>query len=638
MADEMDVASSEDESTDWKSIHYGQSDDQPENLICNINQVNAGHAHNATSENESPVQRMALNDHKAGMKGLDKEKINQIIFETSKGSKFYENEKKKEQRVAERIKAMKEQMQTFTDIDFKKAKREARLFAKKAELERDLSHIIVHVDMDAFYAAVETRDNPKLKDIPMAVGSNSMLSTSNYVARKFGVRAAMPGYIAKKLCPNLTIVRENFQKYREVSNQVRDIISQYDPNFCGMGLDEAYLDITDHVNIIEEQRNGNTASSTCTGDKGAEDRQKLVEGIVQELREKIFQKTKLTASAGIACNVMLAKVCSDMNKPDGQFSLPPNREAILDFVKDLPIRKISGIGRVSEQVLNEFGITMCNDLYEKRALLFLMFSTISFEHFMRISLGVSSSILDNETKRKSMSSETTFKEISDPEKLYQVCHELCEGLANDLQKENLAGKCVTVKFKFTNFEVKTTAKTLPEHVDTSEEIYKAAKDIIKSQIKAYHPKKFQLRLLGVRLSEFGMKKKGVQGTLHSFLSRGNLYNNEKTSVQPNNTGEKVQEVSYEKTKESTSDNSSDFVICPVCQNSQKANDINIHIDLCLNKQTIRKMLSVERNVEKEGEKSVKGKSQKRKIDSVEENKKPLKKITLHSFWNTDSEN
>ena len=335
MADEMDVPSSEDESTDWKSILYGQSDDQPENLICNINQVNAGHAHNATSE--SPVQRMALNDHKAGMKGLDKEKINQIIFETSKGSKFYENEKKKEQRVAERIKAMKEQMQTFTDIDFKKAKREARLFAKKAELERDLSHIIVHVDMDAFYAAVETRDNPKLKDIPMAVGSNSMLSTSNYVARKFGVRAAMPGYIAKKLCPNLTIVRENFQKYREVSNQVRDIISQYDPNFCGMGLDEAYLDITYHVNIIEEQRNGNTASSTCTGDKGAEDRQKLVEGIVQELREKIFQKSKLTASAGIACNVMLAKVCSDMNKPDGQFYLPPNREAILDFVKDLPI-------------------------------------------------------------------------------------------------------------------------------------------------------------------------------------------------------------------------------------------------------------------------------------------------------------
>lgn len=147
--------------------------------------------------------------------------------------------------------------------------------------ERDLSRTIVHVDMDMFYAAVEMRDNPALRGVPMAVGGMGMLSTSNYAARKFGVRAAMPGFIAKKLCPNLVIVPGNMEKYAAVSEVVRGVFKEYDPNFAPMSLDEAYLDLTDLLAELQST-----------------DSQKSAWSLVEEMRQKIFERTQLTASAG----------------------------------------------------------------------------------------------------------------------------------------------------------------------------------------------------------------------------------------------------------------------------------------------------------------------------------------------------
>ena len=146
---------------------------------------------------------------------------------------------------------------------------------------------------DAFYAAVEERDQPSLKDQPMAVGGMGMLSTSNYLARKYGVRAGMPGFIGKKLCPTLKIVPPNFEKYKAVSSIIRQVFKEYDPGFCPMSLDEAYLDITEYLDTHSNLR----ASE-----------------VVEEMRAKIFQNTQLTASAGISLNTMLAKICSDLNK------------------------------------------------------------------------------------------------------------------------------------------------------------------------------------------------------------------------------------------------------------------------------------------------------------------------------------
>uniref|UniRef100_A0A452QWP3 DNA polymerase kappa n=1 Tax=Ursus americanus TaxID=9643 RepID=A0A452QWP3_URSAM len=196
--------------------------------------------------------RVGLNDNKAGMEGLDKEKINKIIMEATKGSRFYGNELKKEKQVNQRIENMMQQKAQITSQQLRKAQLQVDRFAMELEQSRDLSNTIVHIDMDAFYAAVEMRDNPELKDKPIAVGSMSMLSTSNYYARRFGVRAAMPGFIAKRLCPQLIIVPPNFDKYRAVSTEVKEILADYDPNFMAMSLDEAYLNITKH---LQERQN-----------------------------------------------------------------------------------------------------------------------------------------------------------------------------------------------------------------------------------------------------------------------------------------------------------------------------------------------------------------------------------------------
>nr|KAF6366874.1 DNA polymerase kappa [Pipistrellus kuhlii] len=296
--------------------------------------------------------RMGLNDNKAGMEGLDKEKINKIIMEATKGSRFYGNELKKEKQVNQRIENMMQQKAQITSQQLRKAQLQVDRFAMELEQSRDLNNTIVHIDMDAFYAAVEMRDNPELKDKPIAVGSSSMLSTSNYHARRFGVRAAMPGFIAKRLCPQLIIVPSNFDKYRAVSKEVKEILADYDPNFMAMSLDEAYLNITKHlqerqnwpedkrryfiktghslendkprkeVNKLSEhersispllfedsppdlQPPGNTSQVNSEEQNNPQILQNSVvfgtsaEEVVKEIRFRIEQKTTLTASAGV---------------------------------------------------------------------------------------------------------------------------------------------------------------------------------------------------------------------------------------------------------------------------------------------------------------------------------------------------
>lgn len=519
----------------------------------------------ASTKDEGFLTRMALNDNKAGMEGLDRDKINKIIMEASKGSRFYENELKREQQVNQRIEKMMLQKAQITEQQLKKAQIQVEKMALALERSRDLSRVIVHVDMDAFYAAVEMRDCPELKDKPMAVGSTSMLSTSNYHARKYGVRAAMPGFIGKKLCPNLVIVPTNFDKYRAVSDEIREIFADYDPHFQPMSLDEAYLDFTDHLEqrqswpessrthryrttsistdakltepLKEEEAalkdlspvlfEDSPSSSPCLlGSEGTGGAFEVfgtsVEEAVREMRFRIEQKTTLTASAGIAPNMMLAKVCSDKNKPNGQYRLPPTREAVMEFIQNLPVRKICGIGKVSEKMLKALGITTCSHFAQQMALLSLLFSETSWHHFMQVSLGLGSTHIPRHEERKSMSTERTFKELSKAEEQLLFCRELCEDLAEDMKKEGLKGKTVTLKLKNVNFEVKTRAQTLPYAVATVEEIFAVAKDLLKMEIENESPQPLRLRLMGVRVSAFASAddKTPMQKSIIGFLQAG----------------------------------------------------------------------------------------------------------------------
>ncbi|XP_019722549.1 DNA polymerase kappa isoform X2 [Hippocampus comes] len=475
----------------------------------------------AATKGEGYLSRMALNDNKAGMEGLDRDKINKIIMESSKGSKFYENELKKEHQVNQRIEKMMLQKAHITEQQLKTAQAQVEMTASELEKSRDLSRVIVHVDMDAFYAAVEMRDCPDLKDKPMAVGSMSML--------------------------------------------IREIFADYDPQFQPVSLDEAYLDFTEHLELriswpeasrthrysswstdIEQpehqqeseakegfspvlfedspsssQSLSNSQTADATG-KTTEVFGTSVEEAVREMRFRIEQKTMLTASAGIAPNMMLAKVCSDKNKPNGQYRLASNREAVMDFIQNLPVRKVSGIGKVSEKMLNALDISSCAHLGQQMALLSLLFSETAWRHFMQVSLGLGSTYIVRNEERKSMSTERTFKELNRPDEQLSLCRELCEDLAQDLKKEDLKGKSVTLKLKNVNFEVKTRAVTLPCAIATADEIFALAKDLLKTEIENESPQPLRLRLMGVRISAFVSPddKKPLQKSIVGFLQSG----------------------------------------------------------------------------------------------------------------------
>ena len=564
------------------------------------------------------IERMKLNDHKAGMEGLDKEKINKIIYEASKGSKFYENEKRKEERVRQRVESMKRELLKFKESDKQRALLESNKVLNELEKEYDFSRTLVHVDMDAFYAAVEIRDNPKLKDVPMAVGGNSMLSTSNYLARKFGVRAAMPGFIGKKLCPELVIVPLHFDKYREVSKEIREIFREYDPNFSPMSLDEAYLDLTEYL------------ASKDKSQGQEKDKRNPAEIVVEEIRTRIQCKTKLTASAGIAPNLMLSKICSDMNKPNGQYYLKPDKETVDTFVRDLPIRKIFGIGRVTEQMLHALDIVSCRDILQKRELLYLLFSATSFQYFMRVALGISHNRIVHDD-RKSMSVERTFGNESRKEKLVEICRSLCEDLANDLSKEKLKIKNVTLKYKLSSFVTRTRSKTLSYPIGTSEELFFVAKGILLNEIQTVRKSgdMFELRLMGVRGCHFFDKthKNLKQNTVEDFFSAGSNC----TSTSKVREEDCTSKIDNNESGPCFSGSNEKMIQCPVCGIEQRTNDLNIvnaHIDSCLTKQTIKDLLKEQEAIEPKSCPNERKRKQEKQL-TKKENKK---KKTLISYW------
>ncbi|CAL5195145.1 unnamed protein product [Lathyrus oleraceus] len=435
---------------------------------------------------------------KAGMEGVDKEKVQRVVYEMSKGSKYFQNEERKEAFIKQKINNMRLQFAKLSHSDLSHYQKVAERRILELEASRDLSRIWLHVDMDAFYAAVETLSNPMLKGKPMAVGSMSMLSTANYEARKFGVRSAMPGFIARKLCPELILVPTDFKKYTHYSDLTRKVFQRYDPNFIAGSLDEAYLDIT------EVCRERNVKS----------------EEIAQELRDSVHEETGLTCSAGVASNRLLAKVCSDINKPNGQYVLPNDRLAIMTFISSLPIRKIGGIGKVTEHILKEvFGINTCEQMLDKGSYLCALFSQSTADFFYSVGLGLGKTDSPQASFRKSISNERTFSATEDEVLLQKKLVELAEMLSTDMQKEGLHGRTLTLKLKTASFEVRNRAVTLQNYINSSEDILKHASKLLKAELPV------SVRLIGLRVSQFNGDKSGAtpdrtQKTITNFITSG----------------------------------------------------------------------------------------------------------------------
>lgn len=501
-------------------------------------------------------------------------------------------------------------------LDLSREARAADQLIAQLELSRDLSQHIVHVDCDAFYAAVEQLDRPELKDVPFAVGAG-VLTTCNYIARKFGCRSGMAGFVAKKLCPNLELIRPNFDKYTAKAREVREILADYDPRFESASIDEAYLNITEYC---------------------AEHRLSP-EAAVQQMRDEISQKTNITVSAGIAANAKLAKICSNMNKPDGQYLLPSDRTAIMTFMRDLPTRKVNGVGRVLERELQEIDVRTCGDIWPQRHVLRLLFGEKTYEFLIAVHLGLGRTNVQpaEEYERKSVGTESTFRDMSDPEQLREKLRWTATELEKDMRRAEVKGRTLVLKVKLHTYEVFTRQVAPPKAISLADDLYNYALPIL-AKLEQDVPA-FKLRLMGLRCTHLVSMKKPDARAFFGLKPQRSVSSgsNDKTSMMDKPTNlegpdcdfsgdweawpeedlarldQDLDPVDYHhdteaadpaseeiyhhhgkevvpnpKRKSSPAEDES-WWDCPICQRPQSTDErlFNEHIDLCLSRQAIR---------------------------------------------------
>jgi DNA polymerase-4 len=336
---------------------------------------------------------------------------------------------------------------------------------------------IIHIDMDAFYASVEQRDNPELRDKPIAVGyaaRRGVVAAASYEARKFGVRSAMPSITAQRRCPALVFVAPRFDVYRAASLQIREIFADYTPLVEPLSLDEAYLDVTDNLRRLP------TAVATAA-----------------EIRQRILETIGLTASAGISHNKFLAKLASDYRKPNGQFVIPPNKGA--EFVGDLAVGKFHGIGPVTAAKMSRLGIRTGADLRSKS----LEFLTTHFGKsgpwYYAISRGEDDRPVRPDRERKSSGSETTFAEdLTEASAIEREVIAQADEVWAWCLKANAFGRTVTVKIKYADFQQATRSRSLPTPVASRSVLHEVSIGLIRSVL----PAQKGIRLVGVSVSNF----------------------------------------------------------------------------------------------------------------------------------------
>jgi len=338
---------------------------------------------------------------------------------------------------------------------------------------------IIHIDMDAFYASVEQRDRPELKGRPVIVGgdpkSRGVVAACSYEARKFGVHSAMACATAYRLCPEAVFIRSRFDVYRAVSAQIREIFHEYTDLVEPLSLDEAFLDVTKNYKDMP--------SATL---------------IAREIKRKIYERTgRLTASAGVSFNKFLAKVASDMHKPNGITVVTP--EMADEFIDRLPIRKFFGVGKVTEEKMRNLGIKTGADLkkFEKEQLIQLFGK--SGHYFFDIAHGLDDRPVEPNRIRKSIGHETTFAEdIDDMDRMIEILEDIAADLENSLNKRDAKGRTITLKVKYYDFQSITRSVTIDEPADSAAVIMEHVGPLL-SKTDARDKR---VRLLGISVSNF----------------------------------------------------------------------------------------------------------------------------------------
>jgi DNA polymerase-4 len=346
---------------------------------------------------------------------------------------------------------------------------------------------IIHIDMDAFFASVEQRDNPDLRGKPIAVGgsrSRGVVAAASYEARKYGVKSAMPSSLAARKCPQLIFVRPRFDAYKAVSNQIRAIFFDYTDLVEPLSLDEAFLDVT------QNKKNFPSASL-----------------IAEEIRIRIYQELNLTASAGVSVNKFLAKVASDENKPNGQFLIAPDQ--IDDFSAKLEINKFFGIGKVTSERLMRMGIHTGNDLRRfSRPALVQIFGK-SGAYYYNICRGIDERAVKPDRVRRSVGAERTFNEdLGDLMQQESALLEIAEEVSRRLKSGEYKGKTVSVKLRYADFSTFTRSKSFHEYTDDLDDIATTAIGLLNE-----HPREQPFRLLGISVSNLNVRDEIQKGQM-----------------------------------------------------------------------------------------------------------------------------
>lgn len=340
---------------------------------------------------------------------------------------------------------------------------------------------IIHIDMDAFYASVEQMDNPELRGKPIAVGGSEnrgVVAAASYEARKFGVRSAISGVMAKKNCPELIFVSPRFDRYKEISSKIHKIFREYTDLVEPLSLDEAYLDVTNNKKGIP--------SATL---------------LAQEIRSRIFNEVGLTASAGISINKFVAKIASDYNKPNGQKTVNPDE--VISFLEELPIRKFYGVGKVTTEKMYQLGIFTGLELKGKSLEFLEKHFGKSGSFYYNVVRGIHNSEVKSDRITKSVAAEHTFdSNLSSEIFMMEQLENIANALVRRLKKHNIAGKTITLKIKYSDFTQQTRSKTLPYFISDKGLIVETVKELLYQERM-----KDSVRLLGISVSNLNTEEK-----------------------------------------------------------------------------------------------------------------------------------